>query len=180
MDHHRHLESLLDSALATLTLIRENTTQTQNFTPHLLEVLRVLNHRILPLPSTTLPTTIPTMTAATTVPSSAPTVPATYASAAQRPESPSTSENNTVKQSGLSRPSPSPSSSPALRDTTDHIIPEKKLPTRVIIRFDQQIAAGRPRPNRTSPIELTLAIDAALRSHFYGNRDQAASHFASN
>ncbi|KAJ7741963.1 hypothetical protein DFH07DRAFT_964740 [Mycena maculata] len=132
MDHHRHLESLLDSALAMLTLIRENTTQTetQNFSPHLLEVLRVLNLHILPLHSTTLPTTMPTMNTATTVPSSAPTAPATYASAAQRPESPSTPENNTVKQSGLSRPSPSPSSSPTLHNTANHIIPEKKLPTR--------------------------------------------------
>ncbi|KAJ7605759.1 hypothetical protein B0H17DRAFT_1154188 [Mycena rosella] len=71
MGHHRHLETLLDSALATLTLIRGNTAHVQHFTPHLLEVLRLLNHHILASPSTTLSTTPP---AATTI---APSPPAT-------------------------------------------------------------------------------------------------------
>ncbi|KAJ7796040.1 hypothetical protein B0H13DRAFT_2392830 [Mycena leptocephala] len=43
--HYRHLESLLDLALATLTLIRDNTSS-PIFTPHLVGVLRLLNRDI--------------------------------------------------------------------------------------------------------------------------------------
>ncbi|KAJ7761184.1 hypothetical protein DFH07DRAFT_771514 [Mycena maculata] len=68
MDHHRHLESLLDSALATLTVVWEITTQPQNFTPHLLEVLWVLNRHILPSSSTTPSMDMPMVTAAMFLP----------------------------------------------------------------------------------------------------------------
>ncbi|KAJ7064401.1 hypothetical protein B0H15DRAFT_952594 [Mycena belliarum] len=56
IDNYHHLETLLDSALATLTLIHGTTTThatAQPFSSHLLEVLRILNHHIL-LPSTPL------------------------------------------------------------------------------------------------------------------------------
>ncbi|KAJ7769647.1 hypothetical protein DFH07DRAFT_768915 [Mycena maculata] len=163
MDHHRHLESLLDSAPATLTVVRENTTQLQNFTPHLLELLRVLNRHILPSSSTTPSMDMP-MTTAATVPSSAPTTPihpATYASAARRSESPGTSENNTAKQYEP-RPSPTPSLPSMLQDTTSH----SELPTRVIICFDRGIASGKQCPTQACPLTLKDTIKCALRSNF--------------
>ncbi|KAJ7896878.1 hypothetical protein B0H13DRAFT_2338080 [Mycena leptocephala] len=158
--HHQHLETLLDSALATLALIRETTTALP-YTPHLLAVLRVLNHHIaqstapttgalFPANATPTPTATP-MTTTTT------TTQATYAAASDpRRSGPiSTPEPNTVKQ----EPSePFPPRAPRR--------PAVGKPTRVIIRFDQK--PDQPQPFRASPFSLYKNITASLLSVFQG------------
>ncbi|KAJ7667312.1 hypothetical protein B0H17DRAFT_1088782 [Mycena rosella] len=151
--------------------MRESTpTHGQHFTPHLLEVLRLLNHHISPLPSIPPPTTLPTATASATAAATTPPCPATYASAA-RPsssESPINPDNHTLTRSGSSRRSPSPSPSPTLHDMPSPTTRSsaKKPPTQVIVRFDRQAASGRPQPTRTSPLDLKDAVEDALRSCF--------------
>ncbi|KAJ7827951.1 hypothetical protein B0H14DRAFT_2594906 [Mycena olivaceomarginata] len=94
LTHHQHLETLLDSALATFTLIHEAQSTTDSpipFSPHLLGVLH-LSCRLNP--QTPINTTIavaPTPAAsATTQPVSA--APATYAAVTQSTRSPTVSE----------------------------------------------------------------------------------------
>ncbi|KAJ7826985.1 hypothetical protein B0H14DRAFT_2815919, partial [Mycena olivaceomarginata] len=144
--HYRHLESLLDSALATLTLI--NATYCTP-TP---AVTQALNHLIAGHPHTHTPTP-------TTGPiphpdhGSTPTpmpAPATYATIADphRSPSPTSPEPNTRKRSPLSEsrpPSPSVASARGRR---------------VVIRFDLNPAN---RPVQPDPETLFNAVDKALQ-----------------
>ncbi|KAJ7138324.1 hypothetical protein C8R44DRAFT_848165 [Mycena epipterygia] len=149
--HYRHLESLLDSALATLTLINATTTITTP--PHTLHVIQVswaLVHLIGTSAHTTLtrPGSPPTSTD-DLAPIATPK--ATYATAADphHHQSPlaTTPDPNTIKQQR-------PSSSPA---------PTRDMPfkSRVVIRFDLK-PSHLPPPTQASPINLYDAIDDAI------------------
>ncbi|KAJ7117877.1 hypothetical protein C8R43DRAFT_99995 [Mycena crocata] len=143
--HHRHLESLLDSALATVTLINAAATQKTplRYSSRMTQIIRALGHYILtptldPEASAGLDTTTGTTT---DNPHHAPT-PATYAAVA----SPITSDHHTTKQMSRSPPPPSVSPQPSAAQS-------------VAIRFDLNTAHI---PIRPSSEALYLAIQDAL------------------
>ncbi|KAF7350061.1 hypothetical protein MVEN_01307800 [Mycena venus] len=144
IDHHRHLETLLDSTLATLTLIHAESAAGGHcllpYSPHLLGVFNLISHHIIsPIPttpSTPVPTT--THTEAT-----APLAPTSY-TAATRVMSPTPPETNMAKQ---------PTAKPRA--------PIVEKPPRIIIRFDRE-PAHLSRPQRPSPATLYSAITNAL------------------
>ncbi|KAJ7140322.1 hypothetical protein C8R43DRAFT_1109628 [Mycena crocata] len=143
--HHRHLESLLDSALATVTLINAAATQKTplRYSSRMTQIIRALGHYILtptldPEASAGLDTTTGTTT---DIPHHAPT-PATYAAVA----SPITSDHHTTKQMSRSPPPPSVSPQPSAAQS-------------VAIRFDLNTAHI---PIRPSSEALYLAIQDAL------------------
>ncbi|KAJ6548788.1 hypothetical protein B0H19DRAFT_1074605 [Mycena capillaripes] len=97
-EHYRHLESLLDSALATLTLINATTTTgpMPAYCPRTIQVVQALNHYIATqdvIPTATTPTTT---NVATSPPIAAP---ATYAGITTRSSTRTTPDLNTTKQS---------------------------------------------------------------------------------
>ncbi|KAJ7158192.1 hypothetical protein C8R43DRAFT_1124812 [Mycena crocata] len=154
--HHRHLESLLDSALATLTLINQTTAPPLAYTPHVLQVIHVLTHHII----TQLPATPAAPTTAHTTPIDTFPVPsmATYAAADGRSVTPTPSENNTATH--MIRKSQTLSLSPPTSDT-------EREPTRVILCFDQKPASS-PKPTRVNPLTLYHAISDELENLFEG------------
>ncbi|KAF7372291.1 hypothetical protein MVEN_00088900 [Mycena venus] len=82
--HHQHLETLLDSVLATLTLIHESESMTHiplplPYSPHLLGVFDLISCHIS-TQTTYLPTSLPLVTTPPAPP--APAAPATYATVA--------------------------------------------------------------------------------------------------
>ncbi|KAJ7086540.1 hypothetical protein C8R44DRAFT_752562 [Mycena epipterygia] len=143
--HHRHLESLLDSALATVTLIHATHTTTLLYTSHVVQVSQALAHLIANCPPThTTPTRpVPTPTHPDdNTPTAAPK--ATYAAAADSNHHQSslvtTSDLNTVKQR-------CPSSTSDLSRNA-----------RVVICFDHK----RDAPTRVDAMHLYSAIDDAI------------------
>ncbi|KAJ7501691.1 hypothetical protein B0H11DRAFT_2371985 [Mycena galericulata] len=154
LTHHRHLETLLDSALATLTLIHESESTAGSplpYSPHLLGVFHLLSCRISPQTIATTDTPVSLPDPATTRPD-LPIAPATYAAVTQ---SPTTSETHTAKHPIAD--------SPPVRDAAQ---PSAQRPTRVIIRFDKE-PAHLPRVKaRLSPAALYAAITTALRPLF--------------
>ncbi|KAJ7782952.1 hypothetical protein B0H16DRAFT_1494864 [Mycena metata] len=153
MSHYRHLESLLDSALATLALI-QTATSPPVFTPHLLGVLQLLAHHITQTTQTTsgmghspsLATTTPLTTSATT---SSPDLPprspsATYAAVADA--KPSTPDHHAT----VTTPDITPDTTP---DTSER-------PSRVVVRFD--LAEKRFKPQRVDELRLYVDISKAL------------------
>ncbi|KAJ6535699.1 hypothetical protein B0H19DRAFT_1383145 [Mycena capillaripes] len=163
--HHQHLEALLDSALATLTLIRETTTTPAlPYTPHLLAVIRVLSHQVVqptqtPTGATADITASTTATVTTPTPAPIPTTTttpacphATYATVAdsRRSEPVSTPEPNTVKHESIAPPS--------LRAARRS---NPGRPVQVVIRFDE-IPAGQPKPFRATPLSLFNAVARSL------------------
>ncbi|KAF7371726.1 hypothetical protein MVEN_00029100 [Mycena venus] len=159
LTHCRHLETLLDSALATLTLIH-GYTSTPVYTPHLLGVLHVLSHHItqpspVPTPaspSRTAPATKTSTTTSTTTPTNAPKIdptPATYAA---------------IAESWCSEPSLTPHCDAIKRDSvppsgrTTRLRPSPGRPAHVVIRFDME----PEKPLKASPITLYSAITKSL------------------
>ncbi|KAJ7687453.1 hypothetical protein B0H17DRAFT_1070275 [Mycena rosella] len=137
----------------------------------MLEVLRVLNHHIIPSPSTA-PTT--TATSAPTTPRNCP-VAATYASAARRTTSPVTAENNMLKQSDFSRPSSPPTFPHATGKS-----PRDSSPTRVVVRFDRQATQNRPPPTQVCLTTIYLAVDKALSGPIGGSGFLAGAQWTQN
>ncbi|KAJ7757775.1 hypothetical protein DFH07DRAFT_940451, partial [Mycena maculata] len=150
--HHQHLESLLDSALATLALIHSTSTVTTNgvipYNLHMVQVTQALARHITPCSDHT-PTLLPTPTADQRLNHAH--VPATYATAA------------------AAHPKRSPSASPTIPapNTTQQsrrhapVVPTCEHPqgTRVVVRFD--LTPSQP-PDRAAPISLYCAIDEVL------------------
>ncbi|KAJ7896269.1 hypothetical protein B0H14DRAFT_2678901 [Mycena olivaceomarginata] len=153
--HYRHLESLLDSALATLTLINATyCTPTPPFTLHTVQVTQALNHFIAghPHTPTLTPTTDPTPHpdhGSTPMPMPAP---ATYATVADphRSPSPTTPDPNTRKQSPLPKSRP-PSPAPSVASARGR---------RIVIRFDLNPA---DRPVQSDLATLYNTVDKALQ-----------------
>jgi hypothetical protein len=164
--HHQRLETLLDSALATLTLIREATTSPAlPYTPHLVAVLRVLSRHIAQSPPSagalSPPNTTPAPAATITTTTNAPPSQATYAAVAdpRRSEPVSTPEPNTVKHG--------PIGSDSLPPCAAHR-PGVERPTRVVIRF--QRGPDLPELFRASPFSLFNKITESLFAVFPGAR----------
>ncbi|KAJ7908059.1 hypothetical protein B0H13DRAFT_1878968 [Mycena leptocephala] len=147
--HHQHLESLLDSALATLALIQnsEPPTAPPVYTPHLLGVLRILHSQITSQATVTTP---PPSTTPSTKPD--PAAPATYAAAVDHrcTASSSAPELNTLKH-------PIADVAPTKPPRVVHP-PAAERPARVIIRFDK----GPAQPKKTNPPILYEAITKSL------------------
>ncbi|KAJ7746041.1 hypothetical protein B0H16DRAFT_1557559 [Mycena metata] len=146
LTHHSHLESLLDSALATLTLIRETapTCPALMFTPHVVQVLHSLTRHITASIAQT-----PTLHTTTT--------PTSYAAAAAtRHPAPArtTPEPNTTKLS------PSPSPVPLAESGG-------KGP-RVVVRFDRENKL--PQPTRVSAHTIHTAVTNVLDEIFKDDR----------
>ncbi|KAJ7659869.1 hypothetical protein B0H17DRAFT_1095994 [Mycena rosella] len=134
-------------------------------------VLRVLNHHIIPSPSTA-PTTTPT--SAPTTPQNCP-VAATYALAAHRTTSPVTSENHILKQSDFSRPSSPPTFPHAAGKS-----PRDSSPTRVVVRFDRQATQNCPPPTQVCPMTIYSAVDKALSGLIRGSGFLAGAQWTQN
>ncbi|KAJ7438200.1 hypothetical protein B0H11DRAFT_1935391 [Mycena galericulata] len=153
--HHRHLESLLDSALATLTLITlTNTTTTLSYTSHVLQVVQALTYHIaFDSDHTPTPPTVPSNHLDNAPTAIAPT--ATYAAVTVPHGAQSSSLTTPDRKTTERRPSPSPPSRPAPNDTH----PAVPQITRVVIRFDLE---PNHSPTRADPLELYSAIARAL------------------
>ncbi|KAF7333180.1 hypothetical protein MVEN_02383800 [Mycena venus] len=154
--HHRHLETLLDSVLATLTLIHgsESTTHIPlPYSPHLLGVFDLISRHIS-TQTTSLPTSLPLVTTPPAPP--APAAPATYAAV--------TDPHRVTPPTADPRCAASPTAPDpiiARRPITRH--PATERPPQVIIRFDKE-PTHLPLPLRRSPAALYDVIVAALDS----------------
>ncbi|KAF7372155.1 hypothetical protein MVEN_00074600 [Mycena venus] len=152
--HHRHLDSLLDSALATLTLIHESESTTDSpipYSPHLLGVFYLLSCQMTTqTTTTTVPASFPTP-AATQLDSPPAPAPATYADVSQSPAAP---ETNMAK-------------SPAIADSPACQPPTQKH-AHVIIRLEKLREQSHLPPLKSRPGAAALygAITTALRLLF--------------
>ncbi|KAF7329013.1 hypothetical protein MVEN_02531400 [Mycena venus] len=156
--HHRHLESLLDSVLATLTLIHESESTTHiplPYSPHLLGVFDLISCRIS-TQTTVLPTSLPLVTTPPAPP--APATPATYAAVAD-PHCVTPPTADPRRAAPPTAPDPTIAKHPVARH------PAAERPPRVIIRFDKE-PTHLPPPLRRSPAALYDVIVAALDSLF--------------
>ncbi|KAJ6507906.1 hypothetical protein C8R47DRAFT_61355 [Mycena vitilis] len=159
LDHHRHLESLLDSALATVTLINLHATRPDYapvYSSHLIQVIHALNH----LTTTHNPTPVetptethipPTFPAATAVPG------ATYAEITTSPSLPTTHDPITTKHHHTAQSLPPATPPPSERSTSAQS-------DRVVIRFDLK----KTQPTvRAHPEVLYTHIEEALGDAHY-------------
>lgn len=137
--HHHRLESLLDSALAILTLIRDNAPSAAppTFSSHMTEVLQALLRHTLTPPTSLCPIMDTVLEAQTPQPE-----PATYAQTAANTATdhvvmPKACEPNKIK---------SPSVSPRLSPPPT---PTRSTPVRpdLIFRFDLEPPCTRPHPS---------------------------------
>ncbi|KAF7366097.1 hypothetical protein MVEN_00486100 [Mycena venus] len=154
--HHRHLESLLDSVLATLTLIHESESTTHiplPYSPHLPGVFDLISCRIS-TQTTVLPTSLPLVTTPPAPP--APATPATYAAVADP-------HCVTPPTAGPRRAAPPTAPDPTIAKHPVARHPAAERPPRVIIRFDKE-PAHLPPPLRRSPAALYDVIVATLDS----------------
>ncbi|KAJ7732751.1 hypothetical protein DFH07DRAFT_944973 [Mycena maculata] len=149
--HHQHLESLLDSALATLALIHSTSTVTTNgvipYNSHMVQVTQALARHITPCSDHT-PTLLSTPTIHQRL-DHAP-VPATYATVAAAHPKRSPSASPTI---------PVPNMMQQSRHAPVVLTHEHPRGTRVIVRFD--LTPSQP-PDRAAPISLHGAIDEVL------------------
>ncbi|KAF7365768.1 hypothetical protein MVEN_00450700 [Mycena venus] len=155
LTHYQHLETLLDSALATLTLIH-GISSSPVYTPHLLGVLRVLDRHITQPSPITMPSDSTTATTATTTPTNAPKFEpptATYAAVTVADPQPA------LTCEAIKHESPARAA---------HLCSPPKQPTRVVIRFDK-MPTDQPKPVRASPLHLYKAISLALADCDIGN-----------
>ncbi|KAF7339182.1 hypothetical protein MVEN_01995500 [Mycena venus] len=180
--HCLHLESLLDSALATLALIHDTApaTAVSIFTPHMTEVLRALcRHAALPsLPPTSPPTP------ATVAPISPPKTTATYADRVEAPKPHSDVKPNLSSGKKPNTPAPAaplppmtpasvplpsaftpplltPSPSPALPPLRSTPQPRYTRP-HIVFRFDKGVPD--PPAGRLPPAALFPAVQESLVS----------------
>jgi hypothetical protein len=147
--YHRHLESLLDAALATLSLLQDASycpSITYTLLVRTTNVLRALASRVLAAAPTPAPTT-PAPTPDTTLPLDAPntsahaTLMATDLPRQSQPVPPQPNKDKrpSAKHRGISHPADNPPS--------------------VILRFDQE---PNPPTIRADPLALYIAIRAAF------------------
>ncbi|KAK7012828.1 hypothetical protein R3P38DRAFT_3015285 [Favolaschia claudopus] len=151
LTHHKHLESLLDSVLATLTLIQTTETETNSappYSPHSVAVFHLITRKIS---SQITPPHRETTPAPPAGESPSPPL-ATYATVTD----PSTTEpNNDTAAPQLQHDPP-----PPLHITRPQA---RERPSCVVIRFDRE-PAHLPRPVKRSPAALYEAASAALSS----------------
>ncbi|KAK7007247.1 hypothetical protein R3P38DRAFT_2554155 [Favolaschia claudopus] len=136
LTHHKHLESLLDSVLATLTLIQTTETETNSappYSPHSVAVFHLITRKI----------------SSQITPPRRETTPAPPAGSLFRPPN-----NDTAA------PQPQLQHDPPLHVTRPQA---RERPSCVVIRFDRE-PAHLPRPVKRSPAALYEAASAALSS----------------
>jgi hypothetical protein len=149
ISHHRHLESILDSALATITLLNAATTSLA-YSPRMQQITQAINYHISSAQPTHDNRTYHVLTPAcpaTTPATAAATTNATYAAITRSP-SPTTSESNTTKQ---------PPRTPSPPETRERIIAPQT--SRAIIRFDLDPVHKPVQPDTQ---DLYFAVEGAL------------------
>ncbi|KAJ6458788.1 hypothetical protein C8R45DRAFT_942625 [Mycena sanguinolenta] len=142
LSHYHRLESLLDSALATLTLIRDtanNPAAPPAFTLHMTQVLRALCRHAIPAP---VEPTGPSLLPPTSMAHEPQT--ATYAqavnTATDHVATPIGVDNNTSKQPSTRSPPPHPPPPPTAQPWLDSTRPD------LIFRFDLEAPRRKPHP----------------------------------
>ncbi|KAJ6606251.1 hypothetical protein DFH09DRAFT_1269282 [Mycena vulgaris] len=165
--YQQRLESLLNSALATLALLHEGhyAPVPPAFSRHTTEVLLALNRHIFTHPTiTTCPVPVPTPAPAPSLPRTEPhfATPATYAATADpgrstpKPPNPHTNKHSAVPSSRTTSPVPSTQVAPGTAATNR----ARLRASRLIVRFDPLAA-----PKHADVRQLYKTVNDALPAH---------------